>query len=78
MTSRYHGIKISGSQLSFLTERAIWIVEQWKKSIRYRFLPACYHVKESLTCKFFRFFQFARRIFRYRNFATMAKGRDDF
>ena len=55
MTSRYHGIKISGSLQSFLTETTTCIVEQWKKSSGYRFVPECNHAKESHTCQFFRF-----------------------
>ena len=39
VTSRYHGGKISGSQQTFLTEMAICIVERWKKSTSYRFVP---------------------------------------
>ena len=56
ITSRYHGIKISGSQKSFLTELAIFIVEQQKKSMGYRFVPECNHTQESHTCQLFRFF----------------------
>ena len=35
-TSHYHGSKISGTQQSFLTEKAICTVEQWKKSLGHR------------------------------------------
>ena len=35
-TSRYHGSKISGTQQSFLTEKAICTVERWKKSLGHR------------------------------------------
>ena len=57
MTSHYHGSKVSGSQQSFLTETAIRIVERWKKSMGYRFVPECNHGQEqSRTCQFFRFF----------------------
>ena len=56
MTSRCHGIKISGSQESFLTKTTICIVEQWKKSSRYRFVPEYNHAKGSHACQFFRFF----------------------
>ena len=58
MTSRYHGIKISGSQESFLTWTTICIVERWKKSVGYRFVPECNRTQESQeshTCQFFRF-----------------------
>ena len=44
ITSHYHGSKISGSQKSFLlTETAIYIVEQQKESMRYRFVSECNH-----------------------------------
>ena len=57
VTSHYHGSKVSGSQQSFLTETAICIVERWKKSMGYRFVPECNHGQEqSRTCQFFRFF----------------------
>ena len=57
MTSHYHGSKVSESQQSFLIETAICIVEQWKKSMGYRFVPECNHGQEqSRTCQFFRFF----------------------
>ena len=46
MTSGYHCSKISGSKQSFLTETAIWIVERWKKSLGYRFVPECNHAQE--------------------------------
>ena len=55
MTSRYHGIKTSGSQESFLTRTTICIVERCKKSSGYRFVLECNHAKESHTCQFFRF-----------------------
>ena len=35
-TSHYHGSKISGTQQSFLTEKAICTVEQWKKRLGHR------------------------------------------
>ena len=56
ITSRYHGSKISGSQKSFLTETAIFIVEQQKESMGHRFVPECNHAQKSHTCQFFRFF----------------------
>ena len=40
--SCHHGSKISGSEQSFLTETAICIVERWKKSMGYRFVPVSY------------------------------------
>ena len=48
--SGYHGSKISGSQQSFLTEMAICIVERWKKSMGYRFVPECNRAQESHSC----------------------------
>ena len=46
VTSHYHGSTISGSEQSFLTEVAICIVKQWKKSMGYRFvLSAIMHCK---------------------------------
>ena len=56
MTSGYHCSKISGLQQSFLTETAICIVEQWKKSMGCRFVPECDHAQESQTCQPFRYF----------------------
>ena len=53
MTSGYHGSKFSGSQRSFLTETAICIVERWRKSIGYRFVPECSLAQESHICHFF-------------------------
>ena len=82
VTSSYHGSKISGSRQSFLTETAICIVERWKKSMGYRFVPQRTHAPESHTSHFFRFF--SCHIFRTtaslrsRNFATMATWHDDF
>ena len=55
-TSRSHGNQISGCQQSFLTERAIGIVERWKKSLGYRFAPDCNHAKDSHACQCIRFF----------------------
>ena len=49
MTSGYHCSKISGSKQSFLTETAIWIVERWKKSLGYRFVPECNHAQEYMS-----------------------------
>ena len=56
VTSGYHCTKISGSQQSFLTETVICIVERWKKSMGYCFVPECDHVQESQTCQPFRCF----------------------
>ena len=45
-----------GPQKSFLlTETAIYIVEQQKESMGYRFVPECNHTQESLTCQCFSF-----------------------
>ena len=52
VTSSYHGSKISGSQQPFLTEAAICIFEQWKKSMGYRFVPECNHAQGNNTCYF--------------------------
>ena len=49
MTSGYHCSKISGSKQSFLKETAIWIVERWKKSLGYRFVPKCNHAQEYIS-----------------------------
>ena len=38
VTSHYHGSTISGSEQSFLTEMAISIVKQWRKSMGYCFV----------------------------------------
>ena len=46
-----HGSKISGSQLSFLIETAICVVERWKKSMDYCFVPECNHAHESHACQ---------------------------
>ena len=53
--SGYHGSKLSGSQQSFLTETAICIVEQWKKStcMSHRFVPECNRAQESHKCHVF-------------------------
>ena len=56
VTSGYHGSKMSGSQSSFLTETAICIVERWKKSMGYCFVPKGNHAQESHACQFFSFF----------------------
>ena len=47
---------MSISQQPFFTETAIYIVEWWKKSMGYRFVPECNHAQESHTCQFFRSF----------------------
>ena len=59
VTSWYHGNKISGSQPSFLTETAIFIVERWKKRMDYRFHPECNQAQESHTHQLFFFFNVA-------------------
>ena len=59
VTSCYHGSNISGSQPSFLTETAIFIVERWKKRMDYRFHPECNQVQESHTHQLFAFFNVA-------------------
>ena len=49
VTSHYHGSTTSASEQSFLTEIAISIVKQWKKSMGYRFvLSAIVHRKSSM------------------------------
>ena len=48
-TSGYHCSKISGSKQSFLTETAICIVERWKKSLGYRFVPESNHAQEYMS-----------------------------
>ena len=56
VTTGYHGSKISGSQQPFLTEAAICIFEQWKKSMGYRFVPECNHAQGNNTLFFLHFF----------------------
>ena len=56
VTSSYHGSKISGSQLLFLTKTVICIDERQKKTVGYRFVLECNQARESHTCQFFRFF----------------------
>ena len=55
MTSRYHRIKISASQQSFLTERAICIVERLKKSMGHvaLFLSAIVQCHKSISSSSF-------------------------
>ena len=55
VTSRDHGIKISASQQSFLTERAICIVKRLKKSMGYTalFLSAIVPCHKSIFSFFF-------------------------
>ena len=36
-----------------LTETAIYIVERWKKSMGYCFVPECNHAQVSHICQFF-------------------------
>ena len=55
MTSRYHNSKISGCLQSFLTETGICIVERWKKSMGYRFVPEGNHAQEVMRVNFFVF-----------------------
>ena len=57
MTSHHHGSKISGSQQSFFAEMAaaICIVERWKESMGYRFVPKCNDAQESHPRHFFCF-----------------------
>ena len=81
VTSCYHGSNICGSQQPFLTETAICIVERWKKSGSYRFVPECYNARKSHTCHFFSFFPaiFAWPGFvEIQTFATMATWRNYF
>ena len=64
-----------GSQQPFLTEAAICIVERWKKSIGYRFVPECNHAQESQTCHFLLLllpYLQDHGLLRSRNVATMA------
>ena len=56
VTSSYHGSKISGSRLSFLTKTVICIDERYKKTVGYSFVPECNQAQESHTCEFFLFF----------------------
>jgi len=62
VTSCYHSSKISESQQSLLTEMSICIVERWKKSMCYHFVPGCNHAQES-PVNFFIFFVFFPPIF---------------
>ena len=59
VTSCYHGSKISGSQPSFLTETAIFVLERWKKRMDYRFYPECNQAQESHIHQLFVFFNVA-------------------
>ena len=52
--SGYHGNNISGYQQSFLTETTICKVQQWGKSLDYRFVPDCNHARESIHVNFCR------------------------
>ena len=54
--SCHHGSKISGSELSFLTETAIWIVERCKISMDYCFVFDCNHERKVMNLNFFVFF----------------------
>ena len=74
VTSGYHGIKISRSQHSFLTEMAICIVKRSKKGISYLFVSECNNTEESHTCQFFPFFPpylQDHSLLRSRNLATI-------
>ena len=66
VTSCYHSSKILESQQSLLTDMAIClaicIVERWKKSMGYHFVPGCNHAQES-PVNFFIFFVFFTAIF---------------
>ena len=66
VTSCYHSSKILESQQSLLTDMAIClaicIVERWKKSMGYHFVPGCNHAQES-PVNFFVFFVFFPAIF---------------
>ena len=80
VTSRYHGSKISGSLQSFLKEKGICISERWKNSMEYRFfLSAVKHRKViHFKASVFPPYLQLRGLLRSRNFATMAKWRNDF
>ena len=77
VTSSYHGIKISGSQHSFLTEMAICIVKRSTKGMGYRFVSECNNAEESHTCQLFHFFlpylqhHMPNSLLRSRNLATI-------
>ena len=80
VTSCYHGSKISGSQSSFLTETAIFIVERWKKRMHYRFHPECNQAQESHTHQLFVFSMSHLQdhgLLRSRNFVTMVTWQRD-
>ena len=66
VTSCYHSSKILESQQSLLTDMAIClaicIVERWKKSMGYHFVPGSNHAQES-PVNFFIFFVFFTVIF---------------
>jgi len=53
VTSGYHGSKISGSQLSFLSVDGHLDCRRIEKRMVHRFVPKCNHAKESHTCQFF-------------------------
>ena len=61
---------------------AICIVERWKKSMGYRFVPECNHAPESHICQYFHLiflpYLLDRSLLRSRNFVTMAVWRNDF
>ena len=84
VTPRYHGSKISGSQQSFLTETAICIVKQWKKSMGYiLFLSAItyrklIHANSLFVCLFSSIFAGQQFIEIIRSCDTMLTWRNDF
>ena len=83
VTSHHHGSKISGSQQSFFAETAaaICIVERWKESMGYLFVPKCNGAQESHPCHFFVSFFLTylqdRCLLISRNFATMVTWRNN-
>ena len=76
VTSCYPGCKISVSQQSILVETAICIVEWWKKSMGYPFVPECNRAVDRKSCMsiFFFFLSYFQDhgLLRSRNFVTIA------
>ena len=74
VTSHYHGSYISGSQKSFLTKTAIFIIEQWKEKLE---LPFCSWVQSCTAKSYIHFFLFSLSYLQdhdlliSRDFATM-------